>query len=356
MSFNSFGNILQLTTFGESHGDCIGGILDGMPAGVQLDFDAIRTQLNRRRPGQSEITTSRNENDNFKILSGMLDNMTTGHSIGFQIENQDQISQDYENIESSFRPSHSDYTYFHKYGIREHRGGGRSSARETANWVLAGAIAKHIIPEIQIHSFVSSIGNLVYKFEDKDIDYSQIESSLVRCPDAMMSKQMIELIQQVKSEGDSVGGIITTIVKNVPLGLGEPIFHKLEAKLGQAMLSINACKGFEIGSGFKGTTMRGSEHNDLFLENGKTKTNFSGGIQGGISNGMDIVFRSAFKPTSTILMDQETINVEHKKTNLIGKGRHDPCVVPRAVPIVDAMTSLVLADMFLLSRTRKISH
>lgn len=353
MSFNSIGHILRLTTFGESHGEIIGGILDGMPAGLTIDLESIRAQMIRRRPGQSELTTSRKEKDEFKLLSGILNNVSTGHSIGFQIENQDVKSEDYEHVEVNFRPSHSDFSYYHKYGIRDHRGGGRSSARETANWVLAGAIAKHIIPSIQINSFVSSIGNIDYVYDENKIDFTKIESNPTRCPDSKTAESMMQLVKRMKDEGDSVGGVITTIIQNVPIGLGEPIFQKLEAELAHSMLSINACKGFEIGSGFAGGKMKGSEHNDIFIEGGKTTTNFSGGVQGGISNGMNIVFRTAFKPTSSILKSQDSINTDNQKIVLEGKGRHDPCVVPRAVPIVDAMASLVLADMTLLAQTRK---
>lgn len=352
MAFNSIGNILRLTTFGESHGQAIGGILDGMPAGVLIDFERIKSQLNRRRPGQSIITTSRSESDNFTILSGLLEGITTGHPIGFQIFNTDQKSTDYSKIKTSFRPSHADYTYFHKYGINDHNGGGRSSARETANWVLAGAISHHLIPDIEIYSFVSSVGNIQVEYH-QNMDLKAIDSNILRCPTRDKAEEMIQLIESVKSDGDSIGGIITTVVRNVPIGLGEPIFHKLEAELARAMLTINAVKGFEIGSGFAGTKMRGSQHNDIILENGRTKTNHSGGIQGGISNGMEIVFRTAFKPTSTILMAQDSIDHNSHKITLEVEGRHDPCVLPRAVPIVDALTALVLADMSLLDKTRR---
>jgi chorismate synthase len=352
MAFNSFGNILHLTTFGESHGQAIGGILDGMPAGVLIDIERIKSQLNRRRPGQSSITTSRSESDDFTILSGLLDGITTGHPIGFQILNSDQKSADYSKIKTSFRPSHADYTYFHKYGINDHNGGGRSSARETANWVLAGAISRHLIPDIEIYSFVSSVGDIQAEYH-QNMDLKAIDSNIVRCPTIDKAEEMIQLIESVKSDGDSIGGIITTVVRNVPIGLGEPIFHKLEAELARAMLTINAVKGFEIGSGFAGTKMRGSQHNDIILEGGRTKTNYSGGIQGGISNGMEIVFRTAFKPTSTIQMAQDSIDHNSHKITLEVEGRHDPCVVPRAVPIVDALTALVLADMSLLDKTRR---
>lgn len=352
MSWNSFGNILRLTTFGESHGTCIGGILDGMPSGISIDLEAIRHQLGRRRPGQSHISTDRNEEDQFQLLSGLFQGKTTGHSIGFQIQNQDQRSKDYDQIKAIYRPSHADYTYEKKYGIRDPYGSGRSSARETANWVLAGAIAKHIIPSISIHSYVSSIGNVHSKSSDS-LDLDLIDSNYVRCPDLETADKMIDLVEKIKEEGDSLGGVITTVVKNMPIGIGEPIFHKLESELARAMLSINATKGFELGSGFEGTKMKGSEHNDPWISESKTKTNHSGGIQGGISNGMDLIFRTAFKPTSSIRVRQDTIDYEGRPSHIEIQGRHDPCVVPRAVPIVDAMTTLVLADLFLISKTRR---
>lgn len=348
--FNTLGNILKLTTYGESHGECIGGILDGFPAGVEIDVNYIQLQLNRRKPGQSSITTSRSEADELKILSGVKNGKSTGHSIGFQLMNTNQKSEDYQDLSQVYRPSHADYTYDKKYGIREERGGGRSSARETANWVVAGALAKHLIPDIEIYSYVHSIGNLA--LSNQVLDFHNIEKTLVRCPDLSLANQMIELIEKTKSDGDSLGGVIRCVVQNMPIGLGEPIFHKLEAELAKAMLSINACKGFEIGSGFEGTKQKGSEQNDTWLESGKTKTNNSGGIQGGISNGMDLDFKLAFKPTSTILKSQETINTENQNVNLEVKGRHDPCVLPRAVPIVDMLTSFVLADMMQLNQLR----
>lgn len=348
--FNTLGNILKLTTYGESHGECIGGILDGFPAGVEIDINYIQLQLNRRKPGQSSITTSRTEADELKILSGVKNGKSTGHSIGFQLMNTNQKSEDYQDLSQIYRPSHSDFTYDKKYGIREERGGGRSSARETANWVVAGALAKHLIPDLEINSYVHSIGNLA--ISNQVLDFKNTEKTIVRCPDLSLANQMIELIEKTKSEGDSLGGVIHCVVQNMPIGLGEPIFHKLEAELAKAMLSINACKGFEIGSGFEGTKQKGSEQNDNWLEFGKTKTNNSGGIQGGISNGMDLDFKLAFKPTSTILKSQETINTENQKVNLEVKGRHDPCVLPRAVPIVDMLTSFVLADMLLLNQLR----
>jgi chorismate synthase len=348
--FNTLGNILKLTTYGESHGECIGGILDGFPAGVDIDIEYIQSQLNRRKPGQSSITTSRKEADELKILSGLKNGKTTGHSIGFQLMNTNQKSEDYQDLSKVYRPSHADFTYNKKYGVREERGGGRSSARETANWVVAGAFAMHLIPDIRINSYVHSIHNL--EIQNENIDFENIEKTIVRCPDLELAKQMISLIEKTKLEGDSLGGVIRCVVQNMPIGLGEPIFHKLEAELARAMLSINACKGFEIGSGFSGTRMKGSEHNDSWLENGKTSTNNSGGIQGGISNGMDLDFKLAFKPTSTILKSQETIDIHNEKIHLEVQGRHDPCVLPRAVPIVDMLTSFVLADMMLMSILR----
>lgn len=350
--FNSLGNLLRLTTFGESHGPAIGGILDGFPAGIRVDVDKIYQQLARRKPGQSDLTTSRQEEDKVEFLSGIKDDISTGHSIGFLVRNTNQKSEDYTHLENVFRPSHADFTYQEKYGIRDVRGGGRASARETTNWVIGGTIAKQLIPDIQISSFVSSVENIAYNYDTDATDLTLIESNSVRCPDNNIAMQMIAAIEKAKADGDSVGGTITCVIKNIPLGLGEPIFHKLEAELAKAMLSINACKGFEIGSGFAGASMRGSAHNDIWLEKGKTKTNHSGGIQGGISNGMEIVFRLALKPTSTIMQNQATINNQNESITLEGKGRHDPCVLPRAVPIVDALTAFVLADMFLMSKTR----
>lgn len=350
--FNSLGNILKLTTFGESHGPAIGGVLDGLPAGIAIDENKIYQQLARRKTGQSSLTTSRQEEDKVEFLSGIKDGISTGHSIGFLVRNTNQKSEDYSHLENAYRPSHADFTYQEKYGIRDVRGGGRASARETTNWVIGGSIAKQLIPDIQISSFVSSVENIVYNFEAESTDLTQIESNSIRCQDNDIAMQMIAAIEKAKADGDSVGGTITCVVKNMPIGLGEPIFHKLEAELAKAMLGINACKGFEIGSGFAGASMRGSAHNDIWLENGKTATNHSGGIQGGISNGMDLVFRLAFKPTSTIMQTQTTINTENEVVKLEGKGRHDPCVLPRAVPIVDALTAFVLADMVLLSKIR----
>ncbi len=345
---NTIGNIFRLTTFGESHGTAIGGVIDGCPAGITLDFNAIQQDLDRRKPGQSKLTTARKEDDKVEFLSGIFEGKTTGTPIGFIIKNKDQKSKDYSEIKDTFRPSHADFTYEKKYGIRDYRGGGRSSARETANWIVAGAIAKQIINFIKIDAYTSSVGNIYCLKPYQDLDFTKIESNIVRCPDAIYATKMIDLITKTKKEGDTLGGTITCVVKNVPIGLGEPVFNKLQANLAHAMLSINAVKGFEYGAGFCSTTMKGSEHNDIFNEDGTTQTNLSGGIQGGISNGMDIYFRVAFKPVATILKPQATITKDGKKTILKPKGRHDTCVVPRAVPIVEALAAMVLVDFWLL--------
>lgn len=355
MAFNSFGNLLKLTTFGESHGIAIGGVIDGFPAGVAIDLNAIQAELDRRKPGQSKIVTQRKEPDTVEFLSGIFEGKTTGTSIGFVIKNTNQKSHDYSHNTDVYRPSHADYTYDKKYGIRDYRGGGRSSARETANWVVAGALAKQLISHISINAYTSSVGEIEMSNDYSDLDFSKTESNIVRCPDEKMAESMIEKIQQIRKQGDTIGGTISCIAQNVPVGLGEPIFHKLHAELGKAMLSLNAVKGFEFGSGFEGTKMKGSEHNDIFNTDGSTQTNLSGGIQGGISNGMDIYFRVAFKPVATIMQNQPTINAEGEATEIMGKGRHDPCVVPRAVPIVEALTALVLADFYLLNKTRKLN-
>lgn len=356
MSFNSFGNLLKVTTYGESHGTAIGGIIDGFPAGLKLDFDAIQDELNRRKPGQSKIVTQRKEPDTVEFLSGIFEGKTTGTSIGFIIRNTNQKSKDYNHNTNIYRPSHADYTYDQKYGIRDYRGGGRSSARETANWVVAGALAKQLLQhlKINVNAFTSSVGEIFMEKPYQELDFSKTESNIVRCPDEASADKMIEKIKQIRKAGDTIGGTITCVAQGVPVGLGEPIFHKLHAELGKAMLSINAVKGFEFGSGFEGAKMNGSEHNDIFNEDGSTQSNLSGGIQGGISNGMDIYFKVAFKPVATIMTNQQTINSEYELTEIMGKGRHDPCVVPRAVPIVEAMTALVLADFYLLNRTRKL--
>ncbi|WP_288955351.1 chorismate synthase [uncultured Polaribacter sp.] len=354
MSFNSFGNLLRVTTFGESHGAAIGGVIDGFPAGVEIDFEAVQEELNRRKPGQSKIVTQRKEPDTVEFLSGIFEGKTTGTSIGFIIRNTNQKSKDYNHNTNVYRPSHADYTYDKKYGLRDHRGGGRSSARETANWVVAGALAKQFISQININAFTSSVGDIFMEKPYLDVDFSKTESNIVRCPDEASAEKMIDKIKEIRKAGDTIGGTITCVAQNVPVGLGEPIFNKLHAELGKAMLSINAVKGFEFGSGFCGSKMKGSEHNDVFNADGSTNTNLSGGIQGGISNGMDIYFRVAFKPVATIMTNQQTINSEGELTEITGKGRHDPCVVPRAVPIVEAMTALVLADFYLLNRTRQV--
>lgn len=352
--FNSFGNLLRLTSFGESHGIAIGGVIDGFPAGVEIDFEAVQKELDRRKPGQSKIVTQRKEPDTVEFLSGIFEGKSTGQPIGFVIKNTNQKSKDYNHNTNVYRPSHADYTYDKKFGIRDFRGGGRTSARETANWVVAGALAKQIIHHISINAFTSSVGDIFINKAYQDLNFSKTEENIVRCPDEATANKMITKIQETRKLGDTIGGTITCVAMNVPIGLGEPIFHKLHAELGKAMLSINAVKGFEFGSGFCGAKMKGSEHNDIFNPDGTTQTNLSGGIQGGVSNGMDIYFRVAFKPVATIMQNQDTINAEGKATQIKGKGRHDPCVVPRAVPIVEALTAFVLADFYLLNRTRKL--
>lgn len=354
MAGNSFGKLFKLTTFGESHGPAIGGIIDGCPAGIVLDLDKIQGDLNKRKPGQSAIVTQRKEPDTVVFLSGIFEGVTTGTPIGFTIENANQKSKDYSHIKDAFRPSHADYTYSEKYGIRDYRGGGRSSARETACRVVGGAIAKQVIKDIEIVAFTASVGELKLELDTNELDFSLIESNPVRCPDPETAAKMESYIREIRSQGDTVGGTVKCVIKNVPIGLGEPVFDKLHASLGQAMLSINAVKGFEFGSGFEGTKLKGSEHNDLFNQDGSTKTNLSGGIQGGISNGMDIYFNVAFKPVATIMQKQETINSKGELVEMQGKGRHDPCVVPRAIPIVEAMAALVLADFWLQNKVSKI--
>jgi len=353
MSGNIYGTLFRLATYGESHGPAIGGVIDGCPAGIKLDLDAIQNDLNRRKPGQSSIVTQRKEPDEVSFYSGIFEGKTTGTPIGFAIHNTNQKSNDYSHIKDSYRPSHADYVYDEKYGIRDYRGGGRSSARETASRVVAGAIAKQFLSPMDIQAYVSGVGTLSLDSHPSEIDFSSVEQNPVRCPDPKMANEMERYIKQIRKEGDTVGGVITCIIKNIPVGLGEPVFDKLHAELSKAMLSINAVKGFEYGSGFKGTQMKGSEHNDLFNSDGTTQTNRSGGIQGGISNGMDIYFNVAFKPVATIMQNQQTINSQGVKVEMQGKGRHDPCVVPRAVPIVEAMSALVLADFMLLKRTNK---
>lgn len=350
MAGNTFGKLLKLTTFGESHGEALGGIIDGCPSGIVLDFERIQKELSRRKPGQSSIVTQRKEDDEVQFLSGIFEGKTTGTPISFIIPNTNQKSDDYSHIKDSFRPSHADYVYEQKYGIRDYRGGGRSSARETASRVVGGAIAKQIISNIKINAYVSSVGDLFLEKPYQDLDFAKIESNAVRCPDEATAEKMENLIKTIKKQGDTIGGTITCVIQNVPIGLGEPVFDKLHAELGKAMLSINAVKGFEFGSGFCGARMKGSEHNDLYNENGTTRTNLSGGIQGGISNGMDIYFRIAFKPVATLLQKQEVLTNTNEIIEQQGKGRHDPCVVPRAVPIVEAMAALVIADYFLLNK------
>ena len=354
MAGSTFGNDFKLTTFGESHGEAIGGVIDGCPAGVSIDLVAIENQMMRRRPGQSTIVTQRKEADTVRFLSGIFEGKTTGSPIGFIIENTNQKSADYTHIKDSYRPSHADYTFDKKYGHRDYRGGGRSSARETACRVAAGAIASQLLGAIAITGYVSSVGDLTLEKPYQELDFNTVDSNVVRCPDAEMASKMIAKIKEVKKQGDTIGGIITCVIQNVPVGLGEPVFDKLHAQLGKAMLSINAVKGFEFGSGFKGATMNGSEHNDLFNQDGTTKSNLSGGVQGGISNGMDIYFRVAFKPVATIMQKQQTINSKGEKVEMQGKGRHDPCVVPRAVPIVEAMAALTIADFWLANKLSKL--
>ncbi|RMZ50273.1 chorismate synthase [Flavobacteriaceae bacterium PRS1] len=354
MAGNTFGTIFRLTTFGESHGIAIGGVIDGCPAGLQLDLEAIQKELNRRKPGQSEIVTQRKEPDIVNFLSGIFEGVTTGTPIGFTIENANQKSKDYSHIKDAYRPSHADFTYDKKYGIRDYRGGGRSSARETACRVVAGAVAKQLLKDIKINAFTSSVGKIFIDKPYQDLDFSKTEANLVRCPDEAIAKKMIARIKEIRKQGDTIGGTVTCVLQNVPVGLGEPVFDKLHAELGKAMLSINAVKGFEYGSGFCGVQMKGSEHNDLFNADGTTQTNLSGGIQGGISNGMDIYFRVAFKPVATIMQKQQTLDKYGNIVEIQGRGRHDPCVVPRAVPIVEAMAALVLADYYLINKTTKL--
>ena len=354
MAGNTFGSLFKLTTFGESHGEAIGGVIDGCPAGLEIDFNEVAIAMARRKPGQSKITTQRKEPDHVTFLSGIFEGKTTGTSIGFIIENTNQKPKDYSHIKDVYRPSHADFTYDQKYGHRDYRGGGRTSARETACRVTAGSIAKQLLTGIKINAFVSSVGAIYIDKPYQELDFSTIESNVVRCPDEEVAHKMISKIEEIKKAGDTIGGTIMCVLQNVPIGLGEPVFDKLHAQLGKAMLSINAVKGFEYGAGFCSTTMKGSEHNDLFNKDGTTKTNLSGGIQGGISNGMDIYFRVAFKPVATLIQKQKALDVQGNIVDMQGKGRHDPCVVPRAVPIVEAMAALVLADFYLLNKINKI--
>ncbi len=354
MAGNTFGRLFRLTTFGESHGPALGGVIDGCPAGLLLDLEAIQLELDRRRPGQSAIVTQRKEPDTVVFYSGIFEGKTTGTPIGFAIHNTNQKSGDYSHIKDSYRPSHADYTYDAKYGFRDYRGGGRSSARETASRVVAGAIARQLLAPVRIQAYVSQVGPLQLGKSYEELDLSLTESNPVRCPDPETAKAMEACIREIRKEGDTIGGVVSCVIRNVPPGLGEPVFDKLHAELGKAMLSINAVKGFEYGSGFGGVYMKGSQHNDAFNPDGSTKTNHSGGIQGGISNGMDIYFNVAFKPVATLIQAYETIDKDGNPVTAQGKGRHDPCVVPRAVPIVEAMAALVLADFTLLNRSVKL--
>ena len=352
MAGSTIGTLFRLTTFGESHGEAIGGVIDGIPSGIQLDIERVQFDLDRRKPGQSAIVTQRKESDTVQFLSGIFEGTTTGTPIGFIIKNEDQHSSDYDEMKEKFRPSHADFTYQKKYGIRDHRGGGRSSARETANWVVAGAIAKQVLASkgIEFSTYVDQVGS-IRLFDNSFFLHDAIESNSVRCPDAKLAAEMEELIRKIRKEGDTIGGCIRCVVANVPAGLGEPVFDKLHAELGKAMFSINAVKGVEFGSGFGSVEMRGSEHNDIFEQGGSTSTNFSGGIQGGISNGMPIDFRVAFKPVATIMLEQQTINQKGEVDSIKGKGRHDACVVPRAVPIVEAMAAIVILDQYLRNKS-----
>jgi chorismate synthase len=356
---NSFGKIFRITTFGESHGPAIGVVIDGCPAGLAVDEAFIQSELARRKPGQSRITTQRKEDDTVKILSGIFEGVTTGMPIAMTIENEDQRSKDYSHIATTFRPSHADYTYDAKFGVRDYRGGGRSSARETAARVAAGAVAKLLlkVSGIRIQAYVSQVGEIKAP-QYTELDLGQTENNIVRCPDPATAEKMIGLIDQVRLDRDTIGGIVTCVIEHAPVGLGEPVFDKLHAELGKAMLSINAVKGFEYGSGFEGIKMRGSQHNDVFYTEGgkiRTRTNHSGGIQGGISNGEPIYFNVAFKPVATIMQDQESVDKDGKQVTVSGKGRHDPCVVPRAVPIVESMAALVVADFLLQAKTSRLN-
>lgn len=374
MSGNSFGTLFKLTTFGESHGVAIGGVIDGCPAGLKIDDTFIQTELDRRKPSQSHITTQRKESDTVELLSGIFEGYSTGTPIGFIIKNEDQHSKDYEHLKENYRPSHADFTYVQKYGVRDYRGGGRSSARETACRIVAGAIAKLLLHEknISIHAFVKQVGDITLTKNFDELDLTKTESNVVRCPDEIVAEQMINYIEKIKKQGDTIGGIIQCVIKNSPVGLGEPVFDKLHAVLGHAMLSINAVKGFEIGSGFNSITKKGSELNDVFIPTANvtqsavevkqeiptpqiTKTNNSGGIQGGISNGMPIYFNVAFKPVATIMQKQTSVNKQGEEVVLEAKGRHDPCVLPRAVPIVESMAALVMADFLLLNGVNKLA-
>lgn len=356
---NTFGNLFRLTTFGESHGAGIGGVIDGYPAGIELDMAFIQHELDRRKPGQSRITTDRKEADQVEFLSGVFEGKTTGCPIGFLVRNTNQHSSDYENLRNLYRPSHADYTYMQKYGLRDHRGGGRSSARETIARCVGGALAKIALKQlgVTVQAYTSQVGAVALENDYRKYDLSQAEQNAVRCPDPVKAIEMEELIARVKAEGDTIGGIITCVIKGCPVGLGQPAFGKLHAALGSAMLGINAVKGFEYGEGFAGVTARGSEQNDLFYNHDgriDTRTNHSGGIQGGISNGQDIYFRVAFKPVATLLMEQPTVDVQGNDTTVTARGRHDPCVLPRAVPVVEAMAAMTLLDHYLLQKTTRL--
>lgn len=358
---NTFGQLFRLTTFGESHGAGIGGIIDGCPAGLPIDIAFIQYELDRRRPGQSKITTPRNETDQVEFFSGIFEGITTGVPIGFFVKNKDQHSSDYNNLKDIFRPSHADYTYSQKYGVRDHRGGGRSSARETIARVVGGAVAKLLLKHqgISIQAYVNSVGEIELDIPYQQLDLLQTETNIVRCPHAETAEKMIARIEQAGHNHDTVGGTISCVIQGVPAGWGSPVFKKLHADLGFAMLGINAVKGFEYGSGFAGTKLNGSEHNDIFVNDAgkiKTLTNHSGGIQGGISNGEDIYLKVAFKPIATLLQEQKTVDIHNNETTINPKGRHDPCVLPRAVPIVESMAALVLADHFLISKTSKLAE
>ncbi len=355
---NTFGQVFRLTTFGESHGAGIGGVIDGMPAGVEVDMDFLQAELDRRKPGQSALTTARKEGDKVELLSGVFEGVTTGCPIGFLVRNENQHSADYENMRNVFRPSHADFTYQQKYGIRDHRGGGRTSARETIARVVGGAFAKMVLRDkgIRITAYTSQVGGIALDKSYAELDFQEIERNPVRCPDPEKAEAMAQLISEVKADGDTIGGIITCVIEGCPVGLGEPVFHKLHAQLGAAMLGINAVKGFEYGEGFAGITARGSEQNDVFVPAPQggitTLTNHSGGIQGGLSNGQDIFFRVAFKPVATLLREQQTVDRQGNATTLKARGRHDPCVLPRAVPVVEAMAAMVILDNFMLNNMK----
>lgn len=356
---SSFGHLFKIHTYGESHGPALGVIIDGCPAGLAIDTNFIQSELDRRKPGQSKITTQRKEADEFEILSGVFEGLSTGTPISILIRNKDQKSKDYSHIADKFRPSHADYTFHAKYGLRDYRGGGRSSARETVARVAAGAIAKLLLRQqgITAQAYVSQVGKLRLEKGYRELDLTKTEDNIVRCPDAETAERMIELINQTRKNRDTIGGIVTGVIRGVAAGLGEPVFDKLHAQLGKAMLSINAVKGFEYGSGFEGVKLNGSQHNDAFYREGgkvKTHTNHSGGVQGGISNGQDIYFNVGFKPVATIMSDQESLNTAGESVTVSGKGRHDPCVVPRAVPIVEAMAALVVADYLVISRSNRL--